>query len=120
MYKEERNKLLIMKKWLAKLMPVIVVLLVVLTGIVYAAGARSFWEGFCYTLLIWFILELCVTFGFACGWYMHVKQVDYFRIEERTGVVPQYPFFIIKGVLESFCAGVLISALIGGMISILV
>ena len=119
MYKDGLEKDLTAKKCFVKLMPVLVILIVVLTGVVYALGARSFWRGFGYTIVIWFILELCVTVGFGCGWYTHVKQVQSVDIEWRTNTYQSFLFYI-KGMLEGMAAGVLVSALIGWMIHFLV
>jgi len=58
MYKGKNGTLFITHKWILKLIPVMVLLLVVQTGIVYCIGARNFLQGFVYTFFIWLVLNV--------------------------------------------------------------
>ena len=67
------GKFLSTRKRVAKKVPVLAVLFVVFIGVVYEAGARSFWQGFFYMFIIWSIVKLNVTLVLLGCWYAHTK-----------------------------------------------
>lgn len=116
----ERN-LHIMTDWekFVKKLPFIfswTIALVILTSI---AGAKSFYTGFVYSLVIWIIVLLFLELVIYCGWYAHTPKVWVPKTEHMAlhtyknylhyiGLIPQR---VMTGIIVAIIVGLIIDVI---------
>ena len=116
-YQGKLGKILSTPERIAKKLPILAVLMVVFVGIVYAAGARNFLQGFLYTFLMWAVVKLYVTLVLSCGWYAHTQAAWIPGTEDMKESYQNYRFYL-GSIPRSLAAGAVVAIIIGGIIQL--
>lgn len=111
-YKSKNVHIVSTKQRIIKKIPVLVIVAFVFCAMIYGAGARTFLNGFIYTLILWTVVKLFVTLVLNCGWYAHSPSVWIKGTEDMKSEYRNYKFYL-SSIPRSIAAGAVISALIG-------
>lgn len=111
-YRDRNVQVVSAKKRILKKLPAIVILAFIFCAMIYGAGARTFSEGFLYTLILWTVIKLYVTLVLNCGWYAHTPSVWIKGTEDMKSEYQNYRFYL-SSIPRSLLAGVVISVLVG-------
>lgn len=114
-YSSKNIQVVSAKQRIIKKVPALVVLGFIFCAMIYGAGARSFSEGFFYTLILWTSIKLFVTLVLNCGWYAHSPSVWIKGTEDMKKEYQNYKFYL-SSIPRSIAAGAVVSALIGVVI----
>ena len=110
-----RSKETIIKKILAA-----VIVAGICAVIVYLVnGARSFWEGFGYTYLIWTIVDWYDAFVIDILWFCHDKKFVLPGTEDMVDAYHDY-WFHIKGSFTGMLLGLPIALVVGAIVALIV
>lgn len=104
------------QRWMVTFMPVIVILLVVLTGLVYGVGARNFWQGFTYTFLTLASVKLGVIAIHIGVRHLYTQRKGNTKREGRAWEENRER--TRRRLRSSIEAAILVSAIVGGMIQL--
>lgn len=111
-YKNRNIQVVSAKKRILKKLPALVILAFVFCAMIYGAGARTFLQGFLYTLILWTVIKLYVTLVLNCGWYAHTQSVWIKGTEDMKAEYQNYKFYL-SSIPRSLLAGAIVSVLIG-------
>ena len=111
-YKDRNIQIVSAKQRILKKLPAIVILAFVFCTMIYCAGARTFLQGFLYTLILWTVIKLYVTLVLNCGWYAHTPSVWIKCTEDMKSEYQNYKFYL-SSIPRSLLAGAAVSALVG-------
>lgn len=116
---EYRNrKILTTKERIIKKLPALFIVLIIFGLLVYLDGAKTFYDGFIYSLVLWTIIKLYVVFIIDCLWYAHAKSYWIKGTEDMKSEYQNYKFYL-KSIPRSIIAGTIISVIIGLIIMII-
>lgn len=87
-------------------------------AMIYGAGARTFSQGFLYTLILWTAVKLFITLALNCGWYAHTPSVWIKGTEDMKSEYQNYKFYL-SSIPRSLLAGAGVSVLVG-VVSVIV
>ncbi len=116
-YKDRNIQVISAKRRILKKLPVLVVLMFVFCAMIYGAGARTFFQGFLYTFILWAAIKIYVTLVLNCGWYAHTPSVWIKGTEDLKSEYQNYKFYL-SSIPRSLTAGAAVSVLVGAMIMI--
>lgn len=111
-YKDRNVQVVSTKKRILKKLPALVILAFLFCAMIYAAGARTFLQGFLCTLILWTAVKLYITLALNCGWYAHTPSVWIKGTEDMKAEYQNYKFYL-SGIPRSIAAGAVVSGLIG-------
>lgn len=117
-YRDRNMQVVSVKQRILKKLPALVILVVIFCAMIYGAGARTFLQGFLYTLILWTVIKLYVTVVLNCGWYAHNPSVWIKGTEDMKAEYQNYKFYL-SSIPRSIAVGVVLSALVGLVIMIL-
>lgn len=110
-------KILSTKERIRKKLPALLILIILFTGIVYLAGARTFLSGFLDAVTIWVTIKLFVVFIVDILWYSHSPSYWIKGTEDLEKEYKNYRFYM-SSIPRSLAAGVIVSVIIGLIIQI--
>ncbi|MBQ8781960.1 MAG: hypothetical protein IJZ72_09840 [Oscillospiraceae bacterium] len=116
-YKDRNLQVVSAKQRILKKLPALVILAVIFCAMIYGAGARTFLQGFLYTLILWTAVKLYVTLVLNCGWYAHNPSVWIKGTEDMKAEYQNYKFYL-SSIPRSIAAGAIVSVLVGLVIVI--
>ena len=116
-YKDKNVQVVSAKKRILKKLPALVILAFIFCAMIYGAGARTFLQGFLYTLILWTVIKLYVTLVLNCGWYAHNPSVWIKGTEDMKSEYQNYKFYF-SSIPRSIAAGAVVSVLVGIVIMI--
>lgn len=111
-YKEKNIQVVSAKKRILKKIPALVIIAFIFCAMTYAAGARTFLQGFLYAFIMWTAIKLFITLVINCGWYAHTPSVWIKGTEDMGSEYRNYKFYL-SSIPRSVAAGAVVSALIG-------
>lgn len=111
-YKDKNVRVVSAKQRIPKKLPALVILAFIFCAMIYGAGARTFLQGFSYTLIVWIVIKLYVTLALNCGWYAHTPSVWIKGTEDMKSEYRNYKFYL-SSIPRSIAAGAVVSALVG-------
>lgn len=114
-YKGKVGKILSTKERIIKKLPAVIVVLLIFAGIVYWAGARTFLQGFGYSLGLWIVVKLYVTLILSCGWYAHTPSAWILGTEDMKASYQNYGFYL-RSIPRSILTGTIVALSIGLLI----
>lgn len=114
-FKGKSPEILSTKERIIKKLPAVIVVFLVFAGIVYGAGARTFLQGFGYSLGLWIVVKLYVTLVLTCGWYAHTSSVWIRGTEDMKASYQNYGFYL-SSIPRSILTGTIVALSIGGII----
>ncbi|MBQ7981283.1 MAG: penicillin-binding protein, partial [Oscillospiraceae bacterium] len=97
--------------------PALVILAFVFCAMIYGTGARTFLQGFLYTLILWTVVKLFVTLVLNCCWYAHTTSAWIKGTEDMKSEYQNYKFYL-SSIPRSITAGAVVSVLVGLVIMI--
>ena len=116
-YKDRNVQVVSVKKRILKKLPALVILACVFCAMIYGAGARTFLQGFLYTLILWTVIKLYVTLVLNCGWYAHTPSVWIKGTEDMKSEYQNYKFYL-SSIPRSIAAGAAVAVIVGVVIMI--
>ena len=116
-YKDKNVQVVSAKKRILKKLPALVILAFIFCAMIYGAGARTFLQGFFYTLILWTVIKLYVTVVLNCGWYAHNPSVWIKGTEDMESEYQNCKFYL-SSIPRSIGAGAVVSVLVGLVIMI--
>ena len=114
-YEGKLERILSTSERIIKKLPAVIVLLVLFVGIVYLAGARTFWQGFGYTFGLWAVIKIYVTLVLNCGWYAHTPAAWISGTEDMKSSYQNYKFYL-SSIPRSLLAGAIVGVINGVLI----
>lgn len=118
MPKYKNRKILTTKERIIKKLPALVIVLIFFGLLVYLDGAKTFYDGFIYSFILWSIIKLYVVFVIDCLWYAHAKSYWIKGTEDMKKEYQNYKFYL-KSIPRSLIAGAIVSSIIGVFIMII-
>lgn len=115
-YRDRNIKLLSARQRILKKIPALIFLGFIFCAMIYYAGARTFWQGFLYTLILWTAVKLYVALVLNCGWYAHTKSVWIKGTEDMAEEYRNYRFYL-SSIPRSIMAGAAVSLFVGAVIA---
>lgn len=112
--KKERSK----KALVGKLIFCVVVAVVCALILRYFNHARSFWEGFFYSYILWLVVDWYDALVIDCIWFCHSKKWIIPGTEDMTDAYHDY-WFHIKESLKGMLLGLPVCLLVGGITALL-
>ena len=116
-YKDKNVQVVSAKQRILKKLPALVILAFIFCAMIYGAGARTFLQGFWYTLILWTAVKLFATLVLNCGWYAHTPSVWIKGTEDMKSEYQNYKFYL-SSIPRSIAAGAVVSVLVGFVITI--
>lgn len=116
-YEGKTEKILSTKERIMKKLPALLIVLLCFYGLVRLAGAESFMQGFLYAFIMWAVVKLYVTLVLNCGWYAHSPKVWIKGTEDMKRAYQDYGFYL-SSIPRSLLAGVVVAAIIGGLVKL--
>lgn len=116
-YQGKLERILSTKERIVKKLPVVAVLLIAFAGIVYAAGARTFLQGFGYAFGLWTGIKLYVTLVINCGWYAHTSSGWVPGTEDMKASYQNYGFYL-SSIPRSLLVGAMVGLIIGVIMAV--
>lgn len=111
-YKDKNVRVVSVKERILKKLPALVLLAFIFCAMIYGAGARTFAQGFLYTLILWTTIKLYVTLVLNCGWYAHTPSVWIKGTEDMKAEYRNYKFYL-SSIPRSIAAGAAVSVFVG-------
>jgi len=111
-YTYQDIKVMDTKERIIKKLPALLILLLLFLFMMYWNGARTFLDGFLYTLVLWTIIKVFVSCVLYCLWYAHSPQYWIKGTEDLKDEYQNY-WFYLKSIPRSLCAGVVVSLIVG-------
>lgn len=93
--------------------------IVVLTALIYLAGARTFWSGAAYAYLIWFVVNWYDVVALDMGIFAHWKKVRLRGTEDMDAEYNSNTWYHVKGGFFGTALGVPISLICGWLVTLL-
>lgn len=115
-YRDKKIKVISARQRIIKKLPALVLLAFIFCAMIYFAGARTFWQGFSYTLILWTVVKLYVALVLNCGWYAHTRSVWIKGTEDMEKEYRNYGFYL-SSIPRSILAGAVSSVLVGAVIA---
>lgn len=112
-YRSRNIKILPTKERFVKKIPLLILITIALTVMIYITGARSFARGFLLSFILWAVLELFKVFVIQCGWYAHCKSVWIEDTEDLEKKVYKNYRFYMSFIPRSLAIGLFVSILVG-------
>lgn len=114
-YEGKLERILSTRERIIKKLPAVIVLLVLFGGIVYLAGARTFWQGFGYTFGLWAVIKIYVAIVLNCGLYAHTPASWIPGTEDLKSSYQNYKFYL-SSIPRSLLAGAIVGVINGVLI----
>lgn len=107
------------KQRIMKKIPTLIILMFLFALLIYISGARSFRQAFISSFLLWTVIKLYVVLVLDCIWLAHTPAVWIPGTEDMVECYQDYVFYL-KSIPHSLLAGLLVSAVVGVIISAVV
>ncbi|MDO4189664.1 MAG: hypothetical protein Q4D29_11830 [Lachnospiraceae bacterium] len=106
-------------KVLIKKIAACLIFIVLLSGMVYLAGARNFFQGGLFSYTIWFVVNLFDTMVLDLGFMVHWKKC---RLEGTENMDAEYKLLNKKSLIDGVYGcliGIPVSLIVGSMIALM-
>lgn len=117
-YKNRNIQVVSDKKRILKKLPALIFLAFIFCAMIYAAGARTFLQGFLYTFIMWAVIKLYITLVINCAWYMHTPSVWIKGTKDMKSEYQNYKFYL-SSIPQSIAAGEVMAVLVGAVIMLI-
>ena len=105
-------------KRIMKKAPLLIIVLILFTGLVSLAGARTFLIGLLYSFILWAGVKCYSTLVLDCGWYAHTKAAWIPGTEDMEDDYKDYKFYL-SSIPRSLLAGGITGAMVGVIIMLI-